>query len=339
MHLDIFQSVVNLYIWLMIMTIIYINLLAFFYDRQKWLATHWQTISNKLMRSVVRRLGVGYSFTLASYIYWIYHKYKDIGFRRAVLLNQISAQNYQLLMNEPPAKSNIYSRVWRTKNMLEKYIYYENPLIIEQIRNIASQLDKEVASVESRAKTPILSPLHMCSDMLAAIACSMVQPYSTSVISIYNEDYFGLNENNFFKKNKNTSLQQVNPEKASTKLARTLKKTQKRQENIVIFADALPQITESIVGYSMPTKLVKLFGREGRLYSGIDRLTTMVDAEVIFFYLYWENNTVKLRTFPAVSKQELTTKTSEYIETALKERPTDWFMWHATNLFYLNTEK
>lgn len=320
------------------MTIIYINLLAFFYDCQKGLSSFWNTFCTRITRPILSHLGLGYSFTLVSYIFWLYHKFHWVGFSRCKLLNRLAAENYQHLFNQP-ANKNLYSHVWRIKHMLEKYVYYENKHIIRQMRNIAKQLDNEIAIVENKSKIPILSPLHMCSDMLAAMICSMVKPYSTTVISIYQEDYFGLKENEFFSHQHNSLLRQVNPNKSGTKLAQALKKTKNRQENIVIFADALPQVTESIVGYDMPTKPIRLFNRAGRLYSGIDRLTTMLDAEVIFFYLYWENNTIKLRTFPSVNKQNLTTKTAEYIETALKERPAEWFMWHSPNLFYLNTDK
>lgn len=319
------------------MTIIYINLLALFYESQKRLSSFWNKFCTGFTRPIIRRLDLGCSFTLASYIYWFYHKFHWLGISYTKLLNQLAAENYQFIFNRP-ANKNLYSHAWRIKHMLDKYVYYENPYIIEQMRNIAKLLDKEIANIESKSKTPILSPLHMCSDMLAAMICSMVKPYSTTVVSIYQEDYFGLNENEFFIHNHQSLLRQVNPEKASTKLARSLKKTQNRQENIVIFPDALPQITESIVGYSMPTKPIKIFNRAGRLYSGIDRITTKLDAEVIFFYLYWENHTIKLRTFPPVNKQNLTAKTTEYIETALTEHPTEWFLWHIPNLFYLNTD-
>lgn len=316
------------------MMIIYINTLSFFFNIQQYLLKRWESLKTTALNNIVGRMDLRYGLPILSWAIMFHRRFTK---GNAKILNELAGSNYTYIFNEDNTnRKKLYSNAWGTKLALELTLKAENQQLVKQMRGLAAQLDEIVEQIEQRGKTPIFSPLHMCSDMMATMVSTMAKPCTASVVSIYKQNNFG-NDEAFFARY-NIYLHQVNPLKASMKLARVLRSTKKRNENTIIYADALPQCTYRIVEELMPTKTVTLFGRQGRLHSGIDRLASMVDAEVIFFYLYWEKGELKLRAFSPVETAQLTEKTCEILETALHEKPEAWILWHIPNLFYFNAD-
>lgn len=287
-------------------------------------------IKRRIIQFLVPRLSLKRGLVVFSYLYYYLGRHHH---KRPA---KMAAQNYQLIVGKK--NKHVYARVWRMKYILDMAIYLQNPDVIKNMHELRDELNLYLNKIRTQGKTPLLAPLHMSSDMAASVLCSMVEPKIASVISIYKLADFGPEE----RKSMDIlgiDLQQINPLESSRKLAHAIKQCRHNTLNLVVFPDALPQSTYKIVGKMMPTKPVKLFNRQGKLHLGLDRIAHLMKAEVLFFYIYMQEGKLRLRLFPVVPQEEIEQHSTAIIETALREHPESWLLWHYPSLFYFNSSQ
>lgn len=246
---------------------------------------------------------------------------------------RIATDNYKIVSGKH--RPLLYHNVWRMKKVLEMAFYLNNPYLLANIRDLAAELDQKIADIRLQGKTPILAPLHMCSDMLASVVCSMVAPQKSSVISIYQSNNFGPNELQTMEKF-GFVLEQINPLDAGRKMALALRQVQRQETNFVIYPDALPQSTWRITGKMMPTKVLQIFQRQGRLHMGTERIARLLDAEIVLFYLNFDGQRLQLHILDVLNHKDFIKKSAPLIEQALTDHPESWLLWHYPSLFYFN---
>ncbi|EAR5694156.1 ABC transporter, partial [Salmonella enterica] len=63
------------------------------------------------------------------------------------------------------------------------------------------------------------------------------------------------------------------------------------------------------------------------------RLSKILSATVVFFYIYYDNG-IKIKILKSVKKDELTHDIHHIIEDAIKTNPEQWLLWNNHSLFY-----
>lgn len=246
---------------------------------------------------------------------------------------RVATDNYKIISGK--TRPWLYHNVWRMKKPLELAMYFHNPYLLANMRDLAVELEKTIADIRQRGKTPILAPLHMCSDMLASVLCSMVTPQKSSVISIYQHNDFGPNEIRAMEQ-LGFMLEQVNPLDSGRKMAQVLRQAQRQERNFVIYPDALPQSTWRLTGKMMPTKKLHIFQRQGRLHAGTERIAGLLNAEIVVFYLTFDGQRLQLHLLDVLSHTDFIKQSASLIEQALTAHPESWLLWHYPSLFYFN---
>jgi lauroyl/myristoyl acyltransferase len=246
---------------------------------------------------------------------------------------RIASDNYKIISGQNRAQ--LYHNVWRMKKVLEMAMYFHNPYLLANMRDLAGELEEKIADIRHRGKTPIMAPLHMCSDMLASVLCSMVSPQKSSVISIYQNSDFGPQEHQAMEQ-LGFVLEQINPLDSGRKMTQALRQAQRQEKNFVIYPDALPQSTWRLTGKMMPTQTLQIFQRQGRVHLGTERIARLLDAEIVLFYLNFDGQRLRLHIFDVLSHQDFIKKSAPLIEQALTAHPESWLLWHYPSLFYFN---
>lgn len=78
-----------------------------------------------------------------------------------------------------------------------------------------------------------------------------------------------------------------------------------------------------------------LFGRKGNLNEGVIRMSRLLSAPVILYYLSYDGKFNIHIEAPLIGR-ELKEKLPVIIESALRSNPNDWVLWHAHFLYFIN---
>lgn len=251
--------------------------------------------------------------------------------RQDVLLHKIANENKRCLLGEGSGKLD-YLWLNQRRRVLELAATWgRNPQLLNQLARCTQQLNDIVEPLHHSGSPVVLAPLHMVSDILAGITASGVFPGQATVIV-------------------SSSAQQFPPgagipltycsihdgqQNIASQLTASLSEAAEHKRNIMLFPDITPDFThQANISGSAKSKCT-LFGRSANLHSGIIRISKILSAKIVFFYLYYDEG-IKISISPPVEPWDVKVKMAEIIEQAIRRHPNEWLLWHTHSLFFFN---
>lgn len=249
-------------------------------------------------------------------------------------LSQISRENKRCLLGD--AFKIDFTWVAQRRQILDfAATYGQNKTIIAQLAQCSLQLDEIVKPLHQAGTPVILAPMHMVSDILAGIVAGNTYPNKGTVIVSVNAEMY--QEQDRVRGGINLSYCSIhgNNESIAGNLVGACMEALDHKTNIIIFPDIVPDYTEQ-AGAAHSSKIkCHLFERPAHIHSGVVRLAKMISASVVMYYLYYEDG-IKIHIYPVMNDKEVREKLPELIESAIKNNPQDWLLWHLHSLYFFN---
>lgn len=250
--------------------------------------------------------------------------------------NKVATENFRSLMK---SKGHINSDWIATRRFIleEAATWGKNRHIIAQIHACTLALNNVVAPLHQQKKPIVLAPLHMVSDVLAAMVGAGVEPGSATVVvsSSAEQQKYNMSARELGAVNLSyCSIHQNNKSLASS-LMTLMTETATGQKNMIVFPDITPDYTVQ-TEEGMSSKLsCQLFNRAAKLHNGVIRLSNAISAQVIFYHLYYQNG-LKIKIYPPVAAKNVAAQMPVIIENAIRDYPQDWLLWHSHSLYFIN---
>lgn len=229
-----------------------------------------------------------------------------------------------------------YPELMRRRRLLESALYHSDAELAVMMNDCAVKLQAVREDVILNGYIPILAPFHICSDAIATVVGAMVPPIRCHAYSIYQKEVLAPDEAerlSFFRAN----LLRYHPDSPPARQRELFRELRAGVANMLIFPDAIPQLTNMLLERAMRTSKVTLFGREARLHCGAEEISRIAGGKtggkLIPFYIYWQNNRLAIRIFEAC---ESTDEIALCLEQALRECGDQWMLWHFPSTFYFN---
>ncbi|EGT4254024.1 ABC transporter [Citrobacter amalonaticus] len=250
------------------------------------------------------------------------------------LRNAVANENLRCLTGQTGRVDAAWIAV-RRRLLEEAATWGQNPVLLQQIRACAAELDAVVAPLHQQNIPYILAPLHTVSDILAAMIGACVTPGKASVVvsssaELYNAQTRELGGINLSY----CSIHQQNKTLAGD-LIGLITDVATGQQNMIIFPDISPDYTLQAEGALAAKMPCRLFGRSAKLHNGVVRLSGVIAAQVVFYHLSYDNG-LHIHIHPPVSNQDVAHALPDIIESTLREYPQEWLLWHSHSLFFIN---
>ncbi|EAO9906877.1 TPA: ABC transporter [Salmonella enterica] len=247
-------------------------------------------------------------------------------------LDVVAEENFKCLMGKKPAVSLTWSQVRRIL-LDEGATWARDKEIEKQITDCAKILDDYVSGLKKKGDTVILAPLHFLSDTIATVIASRISPkVSTVIVSNGAEKYREVCSNIESGKLNFCSIHQGNND-FSMGLIPVINDVMEGKQNIIIFPDIPVDYTKTVSNLSGYKFNCKIFNRAASLHTGVIRLSKILSATVVFFYIYYDDG-IKINILKSVKKDELKHDIHRIIEDAIKTNPEQWLLWNNYSLFY-----
>ncbi|EIL6630289.1 ABC transporter, partial [Salmonella enterica] len=247
-------------------------------------------------------------------------------------LDVVAEENFKCLMGKKPAVSLTWSQVRRIL-LDEGATWARDKEIEKQITDCAKILDDYVSGLKKKGDTVILAPLHFLSDTIATVIASKISPkVSTVIVSNGAEKYREVCSNIESGKLNFCSIHQGNND-FSMGLIPVINDVMEGKQNIIIFPDIPVDYTKTVSNLSGYKFNCKIFNRAASLHTGVIRLSKILSATVVFFYIYYDDG-IKINILKSVKKDELKHDIHRIIEDAIKTNPEQWLLWNNYSLFY-----
>lgn len=255
----------------------------------------------------------------------------DRGERRRAF---VAAANKQCLLGDG-RKLNFAGLSYRRRLLDLAATYGQNPQIQAQLDRCKAQLNAVVEPLHQAGSPVVLAPLHMVSDVLAGMVGAAAFPGQATVIvsssvEIYQEEVRQQRKVNLAY----CSIHDDNREIAGN-LMEAIMEAADHQRNIMIFPDITPDYTVNANAAATAKLHCRLFDRPANLHSGVVRIARALSAQVVFYYLYYDQE-IKIHIDPPVQARSLKARLPEIIEASITRNPEDWLLWHSHSLFFIN---
>ncbi|CAI1731330.1 ABC transporter [Serratia fonticola] len=255
----------------------------------------------------------------------------DRGERRRAF---VAAANKQCLLGDG-RKLDFAGVSYRRRLLDLAATYGQSPQIQAQMERCKAQLNAVVEPLHQAGSPVVLAPLHMVSDVLAGMVGGAAFPGQATVIvsssvEIYQEKVRQLGKVNLAY----CSIHDDSREIAGNLMAAIMEAADHRR-NIMIFPDITPDYTVNANTAATAKLPCRLFDRPANLHSGVIRIARALSAQVVFYYLYYDQE-LKIHIEPPVQARSLKARLPEIIETSIARHPEDWLLWHSHSLFFIN---
>ncbi|EFD7786270.1 TPA: ABC transporter [Escherichia coli] len=244
----------------------------------------------------------------------------------------LAEENFRCLTGGMPRHSLSWTQIQRV--ILEDAATWgRNKKILEEIQQCAEQLNHIVSGLRQQGRNVILAPLHIVSDIIAGMVASHVAPrISTIIVSSGAEKFREVCRTNENARLYFCSIHQDNIA-FSRQLSAVINDVIEGKQNIIIFPDIPPTYTSMVSALGRNKIKCKLFGRPAKLHDGILRLSKIMSASVLFFYIYYDDG-LKIKIYSPVESENIAVKAPEIIEESIREHPEQWTLWHNGFLFF-----
>lgn len=211
----------------------------------------------------------------------------------------------------------------------------QNKKVMTQLDDCAAQLSAAVKPLHDAGSPVVLAPMHMVSDILSGIVAGKAYPGNGTVIVSSNAATYRNEDRRRGGVNLTYCSIHDSNEGIGENIMSACLNAAEHNTNIIIFPDIVPDYTYK-TGASFSAKIkCRMFGRPAGLHSGVYRLAKIISAQVVFFYLYYDNG-IKIYIHHPMDKKETLTTLPGLIENAIREHPQDWLLWHLHSLYFIN---
>lgn len=251
--------------------------------------------------------------------------------RQDKLLQHVANENRRCLLGEPGTRID-YIWINKRRRILELAATWgANRALRDQLATCTQALNAIVGPLHDAGCPVVLAPLHMVSDVLAGIVGSNVYPGEATIIVSSSAQQFPPGNGIPITY---CSIHD-NEHQIASNLLMSLEQAVEHKRNIMLFPDITPDFThQANISGSAKAKHV-LFNRTAHLHNGIVRISRMMAAQVVFFYLYYDKG-IKIFIYPPVSYREVNQKLPVIIEQSIVNHPDEWLLWHTHSLFFFN---
>ncbi|MBU9849023.1 ABC transporter [Rahnella aceris] len=269
-------------------------------------------------------------------IFTVLHVFRILGLtsKHQKSLSLVANENKRCLTGDD-SKIEFTWTAQRRKALDYAATYGRNQQVISQLDACAAELNKVVMPLH-QTKTPvILAPLHMVSDILAGIVASKTCPGKGTVIVSANAEHYI--EQDRLRGGINLTYCSIHNQShdVANNIISSCMEAAENKTNIIIFPDITPDYTLATDSACASKLKCRLFDRPAKLHNGVLRLAKMISADVVFYYLYYDQG-IKIRIFPVVRANDVAEKMPKIIEHAIKAHPQDWLLWHLHSLYFIN---
>lgn len=265
----------------------------------------------------------------ANFLIFIFVRKKNINNMRTMSdLTSISS----LLLHD-------HSTLWAKSKYWNMAAFQNNRKIINELDKCAKKLTKVVDEIRGNGGNAIFAPLHMESDYLATLIAAFVNPRHATIVTI--NDNYQTNKHDTRKMlNKRIMIDRfdIGTKKTSSNLSinEVLTKARSNATNLVIFPDALPELTNRFTNQPMKTRDVTLFGKTAKIHSGIEVLALKMRATIVCYYLFDNGNYIDIHIETIVDCKKNKNLMPSIIESAIKRHPCSWLLWHSPSFYFYN---
>ncbi len=254
--------------------------------------------------------------------------------RRTRNLALVAEENHRCLMPEYEAIDFIATGQ-RRKLLDFAATWGQNSKVLAQLDSCTAKLDEIVGPYHEAGKPIILAPMHTVSDILAGIVAGKVSPGHGTVVVSANAYEFQKQDRLRGGVNLTYCSIHNHSEGIGSDIALACMNAAALKTNIIIFPDMTPEYTYySGVEHSSKLKC-RLFNRPAHLHSGVSRLARLLNADVLFFNLYYDKG-LRVNIFPVVHARDVNDKMPIIIERVIRSYPQDWILWHLHSLYFFN---
>lgn len=246
----------------------------------------------------------------------------------------VAAANKRALLEKGEVMD--FVRLTQRRKVLEMAATWaQNPRVLADIARCSAELDAVVAPLHEAGSPVILAPLHMVSDVLAGMVGAGVTPGKTTVIVSQSVELYQREVRQLGGIEMDYCSIHDDSRDIAGNLMDAVMEAASLQRNIMLFPDITPDYTVHASRTSTAKLPCRLFGRQAHLHSGILRIARMLSAQVVFYHLYEEGG-LKLHIHPPVAARGLKKMLPDIIESAIRQHPDDWMLWHAHSLYFIN---
>ncbi|CAM3986445.1 ABC transporter [Serratia silvae] len=246
----------------------------------------------------------------------------------------VAAANKQCLIDD--GRKVDFAKISQRRRLLELAATYAgNAQLLAQLECCKVQLNAVVKPLHQAGQPVVLAPLHMVSDVLAGMVGAGVFPgQATVVVSASAEVY---QEKARLQAGVNLSYCSIHDDNRAIagNLSSAIMEAADHQRNIMLFPDITPDYTVNSNEMKTAKLSCRLFDRPANLHSGVIRIARALSAQVVSYYLYYDQG-IKIHIYSPIPARNLKTKLPELIETSIARHPEDWLLWHSHSLFFIN---
>lgn len=233
-------------------------------------------------------------------------------------------------------KLNYTWQTQRRKWLVKAVTYGQNPRALRELAECTAQLNAVVEPLHQQGHAVMLAPLHMVSDVLTTMVAAGVYPHKATVIT-------SISANAHPEEERRTlggldlsycSIHDDNKSMAGNLMSAVMEAAE-RKRNIILFPDITPDFTHTANKDSAAKFSCRILGRPAKLHSGIIRLSRVMSAQVVFYHLYFDDG-IRIKIHPPVPAKKIKEMMPGIIEQSIREHSTDWMLWHAHSLFFIN---
>lgn len=309
-----------------------------------WFLLGWKNISIRLevLFDKLRVMGSRASCLLLRHIdyKWIFYLSHIKRFLRLTrhdlrMRAAVAHANKKSLLDDGKTLNYIWS-TQRRKWLVKAVTYGQNPRAMRELAECTAQLNAIVEPLHKQGQAVMLAPLHMVSDILTTIVAAGVYPHKATVIT-------SISANAHPEEERRTlggldlsycSIHDDNKRMAGNLMSAVMDAAEGKQ-NIILFPDITPDFTHSANKDRAAKLPCRIFDRPAKLHSGIIRLSRVISAQVVFYHLYFDGG-IKIKIYPPVPAKKLKEVMPGIIQQSISEHSTDWMLWHAHSLFFIN---
>lgn len=249
------------------------------------------------------------------------------------LREQVAVANQKCLL--PDAVID-YTRTAQRRELLEFYATWgQDKQILQQIDRCAEELRPVIQQVLETNTPVILAPLHMTSDIVAAIVSSKASSLKTTIVVSSNAMVWNKQARKLGDIDIDYCSVEQDAKEVGLDLASVCMDVAVGERTLVMFADMVPDYTSHQRDNPQDKIKCRLFGRPAHLHNGLPRLAKVTRASVVFFYLY-DDHGLNIKVLPPVKYGDVATAMPDVIEQAIRQAPKDWLLWHQHCLYFIN---
>lgn len=246
----------------------------------------------------------------------------------------IASANYKALIGDDRRPDFVWPQV-RRELMEEGLTTYGAPKLMAQLQDAVAQLNEVIAPIQAEGTPVVLAPLHMVSDTLAGMVAGLAKPgKATIIVSSSAMRYTAQDMARGGLDLTYCSIHQGKTNFASS-LVDSLGDVIDGKRNLILFPDITPEYTDNTTGVSGSKLRAHVFGRVANLHNGSLQLGRILQAKIVYFYLYTERNDLKIHIYEPMTHKQARTQMPLIFEEAIRQYPEDWVLWHNHSLFYI----